>query len=226
MRKDQKIYAKEDDVYFRKQSDALDSAEKMKAGEELVIVDGPWWRVTKKGVQGWVRADYLSETDPNPTPIKQTLVFTKGIPHSANHPNTIEVRKTIKDVLNGGKSGYALQCTEYVVFMVKTKLGIDIEWPVSSGRDGGKWADIFERYKKYAVLSEPRVNCAACFTEVRRKDGTLTKEGHIAFIEEVKPGGLIKVSEANWPGDGIYSEREIARERWQNHYKAKFVSFI
>lgn len=104
-------------------------------------------------------------------------------------------------------------------------LGIDIQWPVSHGRHGGKWAEIFQTHNLYAVLAEPKVNCAASFAEIRRKDGTLTAEGHVAFVEEVFPDGSIKISEANWPGSGIYNVRTLPREKWQNQYKGRFVDF-
>lgn len=62
-----------------------------------------------------------------------------------------------------------------------------------------------------------------CFTVVRRQDGTITEEGHVAFVEQAFADGSVKVSEANWPHDGIYNERTISKADWQNKYKAQFV---
>ena len=226
MQKDQKVYAKENDVYFRKQSEASDGAEKMKTGEELTVVDGPWWRVAKSGVQGWVRADYLSEISPIPAPTSSSTSFVIGIPHPAEHLVTLEVRKNINDEFGGGVNKWSLQCTEYAMHRLRVKIGILIQWPVERPRHGGRWADIFERNKLYEILQEPQPDCAVCFTEVRRKDGTLTEEGHVAFVEEVLPDSSIKISEANWPRDGIYNERVIPKADWQNKYKARFVKFV
>ena len=229
MKKDQKIYIKEDGVRFRKPLEAPEGVENMSKGQEVVFVDGPWSRVTKDGKIGWVHADYLSEVNSNPVqPSDQSapISFVKGQQNLFDNPTTIAVRKIINDEFGGGAKRWDLQCTEYAMFCVKTKCNIDIQWPIKSGRDGGKWANIFEQYKKYTVLSEPKANCVACFTEVHRKDGTLTKEGHIAFVEEVFPDGSIRISEANWPSNGIYSERRISKADWQNKYKARFVSFI
>ena len=227
MKKDQKIYITEDGVRFRKPLDASDGIENMSKGQEVVFVDGPWFRVTKDGKTGWVHSDYLSEANPNPAQsTQQDTTFIKGQPNLFNSQATIAIRKIINDEFGGGVNKWDLQCTEYAMFCVKTKCNVDIQWPVKSGRDGGKWADIFEQHKKYKVLSEPKANCVACLTEVRRKDGTLTQEGHIAFVEEVLTDGLIKVSEANWPGNGIYNERTISKTDWQNKYKARFVEFI
>ena len=47
MKKDQKIYIKEDGVRFRKPSDAPEGVENMSKGQEVVFVDGPWSRVTE-----------------------------------------------------------------------------------------------------------------------------------------------------------------------------------
>lgn len=226
MKKDQKIYITEDGVRFRKPSDAPDGVESMTKGQEVLFIDGPWFRVTKDGKTGWVHADYLSEENSAQTQAtQQTPSFIKGQHNQFNSSTTIAIRKIIGDEFGGGVNKWDLQCTEYAMFCVKTKCNIDIQWPVKSGRDGGKWADIFEQNKKYTVLAEPKVNCVACLTEVRRKDGTLTKEGHIAFVEEVFPDGSIKISEANWPGNGIYNDRIISKTDWQSKYKARFVEF-
>ena len=231
MNKDQKVYVKEKDVNFRKQSETIDGAQKMEMGQELTVVDGPWFRVTKDGQQGWVRADYISETAPITNQITQPLAdFILGQPNSAASDVTKKIRETIKDVLNGAKNGYALQCTEYTTYRVKTKLGIDINWPVQSGRNGGVWWKIFQDAGVYKILSEPKANCAMCFTAGISQDPTTNEIGHVAFVEEVTPDGSVKVSEANWPPKGQqprgqYNERTIPREKWQNQYKAKFVDF-
>lgn len=227
MKKDQKIYITENGVRFRKPSDAPDGIESIAKGQEVVFVDGPWFRVTKDEKTGWVHADYLSEENPvQAQATQQAISFTKGQLNPFNSSTTIAIRKMIGDEFGGGVNKWDLQCTEYAMFCVKTKCNVDIHWPVKSGRDGGKWADIFEQHKKYAVLAEPKVNCVVCLTDVRRKDGTLTKEGHIAFVEEIFADGSIRISEANWPGSGIYNERPLSKAEWQNKYKARFISFI
>ena len=226
MEKDQKVYVKENDVNFRKQSETIDGVQKMKKDQELIIVDGPWFRVAKDGQQGWVRADYISETAPvltqtNLSPINLII----GQSNSASDDITKKIREVIKDILNGAKNGYGLQCTEYVTYRVKTKLGIDIKWPVSSGRDGGKWGKIFQAAGIYRVLSEPKINCVMCFTAGISQDPKVNDTGHVAFVEEVLPDDSVKISEANWPCDGKYNERIITRDKWQNQYKAQFVDF-
>ncbi|QQG46545.1 MAG: CHAP domain-containing protein [Candidatus Niyogibacteria bacterium] len=227
MKKDQKIYIKENDVNFRKPSGEPDGVEKMKAGQNLVFVDGPWFRATKDGKIGWVYADYISETNPNPAQQPQQLIsFVEGWPNLYNSPVTVAVREIINNEFGLEAEKIPLNCTEYVQYCIKTKLGIVIEWPSDRPRHGGKWADIFRRNNLYKVINEPVSNCAACFTDVRKKDGTLTKEGHVAFVEEIFPDGSIKISEANWPNSGIYSERILSKADWQNKYRCRFIDFL
>lgn len=225
MNKDQKVYVKENDVNFRKQSEATDGVQKMKVGQELTIVDGPWFRVIKDGQRGWVRVDYISETIQAPVNITDFVQFVKGQSHFATSEITKKVRKTINDEFGLGKSGDNLNCTEYVSYRIKTKLGIDINWPVQSGRNGGVWWKIFQDAELYKILSEPKVNCAMCFTTGISNDSATNAIGHVVFVEEVSLDGSVKISEANWPNGGKYNERPISKEKWQNKYKAKFIDF-
>lgn len=226
MKKDQKIYVKEDDVNFRKQSEAIDGTQKMKTGQELIVVDEPWIRVMKDGQQGWVRADYISEITPTTIQSSSSVVnLIMGQSNLASADNTKKIRDVIKDVLNGAKNNYDLQCTEYVSYRLKTKLGIDINWPVQSGRNGGVWWKIFQDAGLYKILSEPKVNCAICFTDGISQNPETNAIGHVAFVEEVLSDGSVKISEANWPNSGKYNERPISKDNWQNKYKARFIVF-
>ncbi|MBI5004501.1 CHAP domain-containing protein [Candidatus Kaiserbacteria bacterium] len=158
------------------------------------------------------------------TPASDALHFTVGEPNPADSPRTIEVRRTINDMYGDGKWGDALQCTEYVTYRIKLR-GIDIQWPVSHGRNGGKWAAIFKAAHQYTVLSDPQPHCAMCFTTGISSDSQINAIGHVAFVEEVLADGSVRISESNWPHDGIYNERIIPRSKWQDQYQAQFVSF-
>lgn len=221
MLKDQKVYIKEDGVRFRRQLETVDGVEVMPKGQSMVFIDGPWLRVTKDGHQGWVHADYVSEEDSDSS---RVINFIIGQPNPAAGTNTVNVRQLIKDVMGGGQRGDALQCTEYVSFRVKG-IGVDINWPVTSGRNGGKWAAIFQKANLYKVLVLPQVNCAMCFTAGISTDQKINDIGHVAFVDQVFGDGSIRISEANWPHDGMYNERIIPKEKWQNQYKAQFVLF-
>jgi surface antigen len=231
MNKDQKIFAKEDDVNFRKPMEGTDGVEKMPKGQEIIYIDGPWFRVKKNDQTGWVHADYVSETNPSPAPTISTSLFVVGKPNLFGDAATVEVRRVINDEFGGNRDKDHLNCTEYVQYAVKTKLGIDISWPVKSGRNGGKWWKIFQDAGLFKVLDAPQVNCAMCFTAGISSNPATNAIGHVAFVEGVGQDGSIKISEANWPPSGQlpqgqYGTRTIAKDRWQNVYKAKFVAFV
>jgi len=153
--------------------------------------------------------------------VEQILQFVKGTAYLVDNPNVKKLRELIGDEFGLGKSCDYLNCTEYVQFRVKQKLDIDIKWPQDRPRHGGLWASIFEKNNLYKILEEPQINCAASFASPTFN----VPYGHVAFVEEVMPDGSIKVSEANWPKNGIYNERTIGKEKWQNTYGAKFIDF-
>ncbi len=221
----QTIYIETDGVRFRKPSDSMDCIETLTKGQPVSFVDGPWMRVTKDGKTGWVSAEYLSATAPSiPTPTAQQIKFEMGKSNQLDGKNTVAVRKIIKDVFGNGQNGYCLQCTEYVEYRVGL-LGIEIQWPVTNGRNGGKWASIFKTANLYHILDFPLPNCAMCLTKGISQDPSINTIGHVAFVEQVFPDGSVKISEANWPNSGIYNERTIQQNKWQNQYKAQFVYF-
>ena len=194
--------------------------------QEVLFIDGPWLKVSKNGEPGWIHGDYVTEVSPILVADTGLPTFVVGQPNPTNGANTLKVREIIKDIFGLGKSGDCLNCTEYATYRIKTKLGIDISWPVTSGRNGGRWGVIFQTAELYNVLAEPKTNCAMCFTSGISNDPKINEIGHVAFVEEVLSDGSIKISEANWPHNGIYNERVIPKEKWQNQYKAQFVDFV
>jgi len=226
-----KLYTKVEDLRFRKTpntSNLKNLIRELKQGQEMEIIDGPWIKVRIGRTEGWVHGDYVTDEAPlvQIKPQKtDSILFSLGIAHLAGDRLTKKVREFINDEFRGGKSKWNMQCTEYVHYRVKSKLGIDIKWPTRIGRNGGKWADIFRRYKKYTILKKPEVNCAMCFTTGISNNPKINETGHVAFVEKVYPSGTIKISEANWPRNGIYNERNLSIAEWKNKYKAQFVKF-
>lgn len=220
MDQNQKIYTKAKNLRFRSEpsTETGKIIRELGEGQELSFVDGPWLKVRLGDEEGWVHGDYVQENSQD-----IASVFKKDIPNLAGDATTALVRRDIGDEYGCGKEGAALQCTEYVTYRILTKLGIKIKWPVKSGRNGGKWAEILKG--KYNVLQEPKINCAMSFTTGISPDSKINEIGHVAFVEDVYPDGSIKISEANWPRNGIYNERVLSKEKWQNQYKARFVEF-
>jgi len=207
-------------------------------GQEVVVLNEKekWFEVQcPNNKKGWVSSYYLTEIKPTELPKQQPTeeksdnveselpVFKVGAANLANDPNTVKLRKIINDEFGGGKNGRDLQCTEYVQYRVQQK-GIAIKWPADRPRDGGKWADIFERNKFYNVLDKPRVDCAASFT-AGLKTLAMNEIGHVVFVEQVFEDESMKISEANWPPPGKYNERRMQKSEWQDKYKCRFIDF-
>jgi hypothetical protein len=231
MKIEQSLFTKVKGVRFRKTPNSKDSdniIRELKEAQKLIFVDGPWVKVQLGNDVGWVHADYLTEKGPvlaENASGERTHVFKIGVPNFEGDDLTKHVRAEIGDIFNGGKNKFELQCTEYVQYRVKEKLGVAIRWPVDSGRSGGKWAEIFEKNNAYKILETPEANCAMCFTSGISTNPIANDVGHIAFVEAVNPDGTIKISEANWPRNGIYNERTLTEKDWKEKYKARFVKF-
>lgn len=143
-------------------------------------------------------------------------------------PNSLIVKKLreiIGDEFKLGASGDCLNCTEYVQFKIKQKLGTDIKWPPDRPRNGGKWAEIFQKHGLYKILDTPKIWCAVSFTDGISSNPNINAIGHVAFVEKVNDDGSIEISEANWPNQGKYNERRLEKWQWQNKYKCRFIDF-
>lgn len=153
------------------------------------------------------------------------LEFIKGDAHLADNPIVKKIREIIRDEFNLGKLGECLNCTEYVQFRVKQKLGIDIKWPSDRPRHGGKWASVFERNNLYKILDLPKINCAVSFTTGISNNPEINEVGHVAFVEKINDDESIEISEVNWPNQGKYNERRLEKLQWKDKYKCRFIDF-
>ena len=194
--------------------------------------DGKWLYVEYgPDKYGWVSSYYVTENNPKTESAEEAVqdtqnIFPKfmiGAANPANGENTIKVRILIKDEFSGGRDGFCLQCTEYVAYKLQC-FGIRIKWPVKSGRDGGRWAEIFKTYDTYPVMEEPKAGSAVVFTS-GFKTAEANALGHVAFVEKVYKNGVIRISEANWPTPGKYNERILSSAEWRDKYKGKFIIF-
>lgn len=149
--------------------------------------------------------------------LMDTPAFVIGQPNPANGSNTRKLREIIGDEFGLGKEGDVLNCTEYVQWKVRETTGKDIVWPATRPRNGGSWPMIFSKARIYGVSSIPRSSTAMAF----KIAGT---PGHVCFVEEVTRDGSVRVSEANWPNQGIYNERLIPEPQWKA-YGARFIDF-
>lgn len=157
---------------------------------------------------------------PDPS-ISLSPAFIKGQPNKSDSPNSIEVRKVLNDEFGGGRQAWDLQCTEYTQFRINQVLNIKIDWPKDRtlSRHGRNWAKILEN--RYNISPTPKVDCAMSFTHPAFNNPF----GHVAFVEEVLTDGSVRISEANWPGDGIYNERIVKKDDLETKYQARFIDF-
>jgi surface antigen len=197
----------------------------LNSGDQVLPIDDKdsWYKIPFSGQVGWISAEYTITADrsademPEQTSSKPGKInFVKGRPHNYNSAKTIKLRKYINDEFGQGRARNYLQCTEYSCYRIKLA-GHTIEWPVKTGRHGGRWAAIFQE-TKYNVSDKPMEGAAMSFTNIQ-------PYGHVAYVEKVDPDGSIFISEANWPKDGIYNERTISL-KLQQQYGAKFIKFI
>ncbi|MEX0917119.1 MAG: CHAP domain-containing protein [Candidatus Paceibacterota bacterium] len=178
-----------------------------------------WKEIVYGGANAWVSAEYLTPDEKEVFP-----VFVLGERNLHRSPSATKIRSYLNDEFGGEAGGLDLQSTEYVAYRVK-RLGSDIIWPSERPRNGGLWADIFRRHDLYEELEVPQKHAVMCF---RGGLGSraINDIGHVAFIESVFPDGSVRISEANWPREGIYNERVIPQKDREGKYKAEFVSFL
>lgn len=183
-----------------------------------------WYKISYGNVEGWISENWVQEegvieqkeVQKISLPKSKKIDFVVGRPHRVNSVKTKKLRKIINDEFGGERRKWDLQCTEYVQYMIMIHWH-NINWPVKSGRNGGKWAKIFQN-TNYKVSKNPTSGSALSFTKLRGY-------GHIAYVKKIKNDGVIKISEANWPGDGIYHERDLSKKQ-QEQYGAMFINFF
>jgi len=203
-------------------------------GQEVTKIEeqNKWIKVQyNSDKEGWVSSVYLTENKPVDSPqvapkedFQDALPkFKKAVANLANDENTIKLRKIINYEFGLDFDKDELQCTEYTQYRVQ-QMGIKIQWPVKTNRNGGNWANIFEKHGLYKVLDTPKAGCAMCFTTGFRTPA-MNATGHVAFVEQVFDDESVKITEANWPPPGKYNERRMPKAEWRNKHKCRFVDF-
>ena len=168
----------------------------------VLEVKNGWSRVLKGRYEGWVETRDLADKAAHILP-----QFVIGERNEAEDPNTVRLRAIIHDEFSGGGAGLPLQSHEYVLYKL-TRKDLSISWPLIRPRKPGTWCDILKDTEGVTISAAPDSGSIIEF---------LTKEniGHLAYVEAVFPDGSIQISEANWPDDGIYNERVLVKNEWQ-----------
>ena len=134
--------------------------------DEQIVDNKKWYKINHEDGFGWISAQYTGKLDEGPEEVVVKINFTLKDPCGPNSEKTKKLRLIINDEFGGGRKGYNLQCVEYAHYRVKIN-GHDIKWPVKSGRDGGKWAKIFQENNMYQVSSSPVIGAAVSYTKMK-----------------------------------------------------------
>jgi hypothetical protein len=168
------------------------------AGEPI----GRFYKATWNEVSGWVLRDDLADKASSAHPI-----FVKGEENLVDDSNTAQVRTIIGDEFGLGRSEFALQAGEYVLYRL-WKRGVLVKWPEVRPRMPGAWHEILKGCVGVTLHTVPK---AGVVMEYMLEDAM----GHVAYVDAVFPDETITISEVNNPHSGVYNERTLSKEEWQ-----------
>lgn len=173
-------------------------------GDMIIVLEprGRFYRIMWNTIEGWVLKEDIADRA-----LRVYPVFTIGEENGVDHPNTAHVRTILGDIFGLGRSEFALQAGEYVLYRLWRK-GIRITWPEIRPRVPGLWHTILRGSRQIHIGVMPKVGTVMEYM--------LTPEmGHVAYVEAVFPDHTITISEANFPDAGIYNERVLTKEEWK-----------
>ncbi len=152
--------------------------------------------------EGWVLRDDLSDRAAYVYP-----EFIVGEENQTDDPNTQRLRAAILDEFCGTEAEVPLQAGEYVVYKLMRR-GKKISWPSIRPRTPGRWHTFLKGTPGIHIGIAPKMGSVM--------ECTLENDiGHLAYVEAVFPDERITISEAHYPDDGIYNERTLTKEEWQ-----------
>jgi|GEM_PF-746862 len=163
---------------------------------------GRWSRVAYQDLVGWVLRDDLADRSAYVYPD-----FTIGEANNAEDPNTLRLRAYINDEFNAAVCELPLQSSEYVLYRLERK-GVTVPWKGERPRGEGTWHKILKGAPGVHIGIDP---CRGCVMEYVREDGT----GHLAYVDAVLSDNTVRISETNYPDQGIYNERVLTKEEWR-----------
>lgn len=176
----------------------------LRYGSSVVVegAEGRFAHVREGGVVGWMLRDDLFSRGADVYP---ECVVGKTYPY--DDPHTIRLRACINDVFYGGETESSLQAPEYVLYKLFRR-HLTIVWPATRPRTPGRWHTILKGTPGIHIGVTPKTGSIIEYT--------LENDiGHLAYVDAVFSDERISLSEANYPDNGIYSERTLTKEEWQ-----------
>jgi len=173
-------------------------------GEMVMMLEprGRFYKIAWGTTEGWVLRDDVVDRA-----VRVYPEFRIGQENSVDSPNTAHVRGILGDVFSLGRSEFALQAGEYVLYRLWRK-NIRIEWPSTRPRVPGLWHTILKGAPRVHIGVTPKVGSVMEY--MFNND-----VGHLAYVEAVFPDNTITISEMNYPDSGIYNERDLTKEEWK-----------
>jgi hypothetical protein len=173
-------------------------------GEMVMMLEprGRFLKIVHGTTEGWVLKEDVVDRA-----IRVYPEFRIGEENSVDNPNTAHVRAIVGDVFGLGRSEFALQAGEYILYRLWKK-GIRITWPAVRPRVPGLWHKILKGVSNVHMGVTPRVG--AIMEYMITEDS-----GHLAYVEAVFPDDTITISEVNRTDGGIYNEQELRKEEWK-----------
>ncbi len=173
-------------------------------GDMIIVLEprGRFYRIMWNTIEGWVLKEDIADRAMRVYP-----VFIIGEENGVDSPNTAHVRTILGDIFGLGRSEFALQAGEYVLYRLWRK-GMRIVWPDIRPRVPGMWHSILRGSRQIHIGVMPKVGAVMEYM--------LSPEvGHVAYVEAVFPDHTITISETNFPDSGIYNERVLTKEEWK-----------
>lgn len=173
-------------------------------GDMVIVLEprGRFYRIMWNTIEGWVLKEDIADRA-----LRVYPVFVIGEENGVDHPNTAHTRAILGDIFGLGRSEFALQSGEYVLYRLWRK-GRHIVWPEIRPRMPGVWHTILRGSRQIHIGVMPKVGDVMEYM-------ISPEMGHVAYVEAVFPEHTITISEVNFPEAGIYNERVLTKDEWK-----------
>lgn len=168
----------------------------------VTAMENGFAHIQTESVSGWVNAEYLSDD--------KNVLFPQlqpGTVHTAQHENTIKIRKLLRDDLLGGFLRMHLQASEFVLYQMKLSHK-QLPWPLDRPRTPGTWHALLRGLSGVTIGVAPRT---AAVIEFFGAD----QAGVIGWVDSVAPDESIKILSVGRFIEGEYRVDTLTSQEWR-----------